>query len=205
VAELADALDSKTSVARLLRPAHRYSSEYKAYLARKTEKARACSQLFILAHGQVTDKLKRIALALLACLLACSLASGQESHRAFRVPDTPKPNRTIFMAGVSLLAASKTADAISTRQLLDRGGWENNPIFGRHPSPAKQAGINLAFFAGESALFYLTERNHHAWVRWTGRAFLAHAITEHSHAAACNAGINTHAPVIRNCSPFVAF
>jgi len=119
------------------------------------------------------------------------------------LPDAPKPNRKAFLAGVSLLAASKTADAITTRQLLDRGGRENDPVFGRHPSPAKQAGINLAFFAGESALFYLTEHNHHAWVRWTGRAFLAHSILEHSYAAACNAGVNTQAPSAQNCRPLV--
>ena len=120
-------------------------------------------------------------------------------------PESPKPNRKLFVAGVSLLAAAKTADAITTRQLLDRGGWENNPIFGRHPSPAKQAGINLGFFAAQSGLFFLTEHNRHRWVRWTGRAFLAHAVIEHSRLAACNAGIDTDAPVIRNCSPFVAF
>jgi len=118
-------------------------------------------------------------------------------------PDAPKPNKKIFVIGVSLLAASKTADAITTRQLLDRGGWENDPVFGRHPSPVKQAGLNLAFFAGESALFYFTERNHHAWVRWTGRAFLAHSVVEHSYAAACNAGINTHEPVTQHCRPLV--
>jgi hypothetical protein len=63
------------------------------------------------------------------------------------LPDPPKPNKKVFVAGVSLLAAAKTADAITTRQLLDGGGWENDPVFGRYPSPAKQAGINLAFFA----------------------------------------------------------
>jgi len=50
--------------------------------------------------------------------------------------------------------------------------------------------------------FYLTERNRHAWVRWTGRALLAHAVVEHSYLAACNAGI---APVSQNCTPFGAF
>ena len=108
------------------------------------------------------------------------------------------------MAGVSLLAAAKTADAITTRRALNQGAWENDPVFGRHPSPAKQAGINLAFFAGESALFYVTERNRHAWVRWTGRALLAHAVIDHSQAAACNAGIDTHGPA-RNCGPLLGF
>ena len=107
------------------------------------------------------------------------------------------------MAGVSLLAAAKTADAITTRQLLGGGGWENDPVFGRYPSPAKQAGINREFFAGESALFYFTEHSRYAWIRWTGRAFLAQSIIEHSHAAACNAGINLHAPGPQNCEPLV--
>ena len=121
------------------------------------------------------------------------------------LPDAPKPNKKVFVAGVSLLAAAKAADAITTRQLLDRGGWENNPAFGRHPSPAKQAGINAGIFAAQSFAFYLTERNRHAWVRWTGRALLATATEEHARLAACNAGLNTHSPVVQSCNPFPGF
>ena len=40
--------------------------------------------------------------------------------------------RRAFVAGVSLLAASKAADAIST--LLNRGGWEGSAVFERHRS-----------------------------------------------------------------------
>ncbi len=82
---------------------------------------------------------------LVVLLLAVSL-HAQETHKIAKVPQF---NRRLFIAGVSLLAASKTADAITTRQLLDRGGWENNPLFGRHPSPAKHAGINLGIFAAQ--------------------------------------------------------
>src|SRR5207244_5831881 len=51
-------------------------------------------------------------------------------------------DRRMFFVEISLLGAAKTADAISTRQLLNRGGGEGNPIFGRNPSSGKQAGIN---------------------------------------------------------------
>ena len=37
-------------------------------------------------------------------------------------PDAPRPNRRVFIGGVTLLATAKMADAITTRQLLDRGG-----------------------------------------------------------------------------------
>jgi len=104
-----------------------------------------------------------------------------------------------FRIGVSLLAASTAADAITTRQLLNRGGWENNPIFGKYPSPARQAGINLGFFAGQSALFYYTERNRHSFVRWTGRAYLGYVIFEHARMAACNAGIKVQSARAQNC------
>jgi hypothetical protein len=138
-------------------------------------------------------------LVMAALILFAPLVHAQDKP----LPDAPKPNKKVFLTGISLLAAAKASDAIITRQLLDGGGWENDPLFGRHPSPAKQAGLNLAFFAGESALFYVTEHNRHAWIRWTGRAFLAHSIIEHSHAAACNAGINLHAPGAQNCRPLV--
>ena len=79
-----------------------------------------------------------------------------------------------FIAGLPLLAASKTADAITTRQVLDRGGWENDFVF----EPP-----------------YL--------VRWTGRALIGHEIVEHARLAACNAGINVQAAQIQNCRPLV--
>ncbi|PYU48519.1 MAG: hypothetical protein DMG53_06660 [Acidobacteria bacterium] len=69
-------------------------------------------------------------------------------------------DRRMFFVEISLLGAAKTADAISTRQLLNRGGGEGNPIFGRNPSSGKQAGINAGFFIAQSTLFYLTEHNH---------------------------------------------
>ncbi|HEX8880459.1 MAG TPA: hypothetical protein VF749_10545 [Candidatus Acidoferrum sp.] len=128
------------------------------------------------------------------------------------LPDSPKPkaeapkpkhDRKVFVTGVSLLAASKTADAITTRRLLDRGGWKNNPVFGRHRSPAKQAGRNAGILAAQSALFLLTEHNRHARVRWAGRAFIGHAILEHSRMAACNAGLNPQGTQIQKCLPLV--
>lgn len=59
---------------------------------------------------------------------------------------------TLGIVGVSLVAAAKAADASTTHQPMDRGGWENNPVFGRNPSPAKQAVVNLGFFAAESTV-----------------------------------------------------
>lgn len=111
-------------------------------------------------------------------------------------PDAPKPkhDRKVFIIGTTLLAASKTADAITTRQVLDRYGLrasENDPVFGRHPSPAKQAGVNAAFFAGQVLLFHYTERSHHRWVKWLGRANIGFAIEEHTRLAACNASLSS--------------
>ena len=156
---------------------------------------RLLSDGFVLSSRTITRTTSGAACLLLFASITCAQAKP--------LPAAPNPNGKIFAAGISLLAAAKTADAITTRQLLDRGGWENDPVFGRHPSPTKQAGINLAFFAGESAVFYLTEHNRHAWIRWTGRAILAYSIVEHSQAAACNAGINTHVPGVQNCGPLV--
>lgn len=145
--------------------------------------------------------MRRFHAVALVSLLSCSFALAQEK------PDAPKPkhDRKVFIAVTALLAASKTADAITTRQVLDRGGWENNPIFGPHPSPAKQSLINLGIFGAQAGVFALTERNRHGWVRWTGRALLAHVVVEHSRLAACNAGVDTHSPAIQNCRPLTPF
>lgn len=95
------------------------------------------------------------------------LASPLRAQETRKMANVPRFNRKAFIAEVSLLATAKTADAITTRQLLDRGGTELKPIFGSNPSPAKQSLINLGFFAAQSGVFYLTEHNRHAWV---GRA-----------------------------------
>lgn len=140
--------------------------------------------------------------ALLFLLLAIPLCAQEPSK-----PEAPKPktDHKVFLAGVSLLAAAKTADAISTRQLVDRGGWENNPLFGPHPSPARQSLINLGIFGAQTGVFYLTEHNRHSWVRWTGRALIGHVIVEHARLASCNASIDPRSPVITHCEPLAPF
>ena len=123
----------------------------------------------------------------LALLLFAGVASAQE------LPETPKPkhDRKVFIAGTALLAASKTADAVISGQLLNCGGVEQNPLFGPHPSPAKQAGVNAGIFAGEVLAFHFTERNRHAWVRWLGRAAVGLESEEHIRAFAHNAELHT--------------
>ena len=107
------------------------------------------------------------------------------------LPEAPKPHfdRRVFFIGVGALAAARTFDAIETRRVLDRGGSENNPVFGRHPSPTKQGLINAAFFAGESFLFYKTERSNKRYVRWTGRVNLSFTTGEHLRYGACGAAM----------------
>lgn len=146
--------------------------------------------------------MRRFSVVLLAGLLISPLALAQEK------PEAPKPktDRKVFFAGVSLLAASKTADAITTRQNLDLPdgrGAKLNPIFGRHPSPVKQSLINLGIFGVQAGAFYLTEHNRHAWIRWTGRALIGHEILEHSLLAACAAQINTQSPMTQSCKPLI--
>lgn len=138
------------------------------------------------------------------------------SAMADDLPDAPAPNmrsyglpkrevsahrfdKRVYFTGIALLGAAKAADAITTRQLLDRGGWENNHLQGRHPSAGRQAVFNLAFFAAQSGLFYVTEHNRHAWIRWTGRAWLGAVVVNHAQLASCNAGVNVHSAVEQNC------
>lgn len=104
--------------------------------------------------------------------LACQFAPAQEE------PEAPKPkvNHKLFIAGMLRRADSNTADASTTRRVLDLPGGrgsELSPIFGSHLSPAQQAGINLGIFTAQSTAFYFTERSRHKWIRWTGRVFLA--------------------------------
>jgi hypothetical protein len=123
------------------------------------------------------------------------------------LPDAPKPkpDRRVFYVGVSLLAASKTADAIETQRVQNRGGWENNPEFGRHPSSSRLAGVNALFFAGQSALFHKTESSQRWYVRWGGRAYIGLVIADHIQLATCNSKINPSSPQVHNCHEILPF
>lgn len=135
-------------------------------------------------------------IALLAVLLFAFPLAAQEK------PEAPKPNRRVFIVGVVSLAAAKTYDAVSTQNLLNRGGWENDPLFGNHPSPGRLAATNAVIFVGQVAAFHFAERSPHKWLRWSGRAFLAVTIADHVRAGACNASIDPRSPVRQSCAPF---
>jgi len=96
-----------------------------------------------------------VLLLILAAVVWCMILAPSSCAQDRPLPGAPKPKPSskVFWLGSAALAAAKTYDAVRTRQALDRGNWENDPVFGRHPSPAKQAGINAAFFVGEALLF----------------------------------------------------
>src|SRR2546429_2387148 len=48
---------------------------------------------------------------------------------------------------------------ITTRHMLDRGWWETNPIFGRHPTNARLAATSGAYFGAEVAGAYRSEEH----------------------------------------------
>ena len=127
------------------------------------------------------------------------------AHAQKALPDSPKPNKPVFFVGTSLLAAAKTADAWSTRNALDGGAWENNPVFGRYPSNARLAAVNAAFFSGEMALFFKTEHSHHAAIRWAGRAYVGFVIANHAQLAACNLEVHPLTGRKQNCHDLLPF
>lgn len=134
--------------------------------------------------------------ALLLLLLAVA-ANAQEK------PDAPKPKTDkVFWVGTTALAAAKTFDAIETASLLSRGGHENNPVFGQHPSPARLGLLNAAIFAGEVVMFRFTEHSRFGVVRWLGRGYISFTVAQHVRNGACDAGVNTQSPITQNCGVF---
>jgi hypothetical protein len=93
--------------------------------------------------------------------------------------DAPKPNHRIFWIGTAALGASSAWDMSSTARTIDGGGKEYNPLFGPHPSHERIATLSAGMFAASASAFYLTERSHHRWIRWTGRAAVAFVIEQH--------------------------
>ena len=118
------------------------------------------------------------------------LAIPCPAQQVHKIASPPRFNRRAFLAEASVLAASQTADAITTRQNLNRGGIETNHVYGSRPSPGIEAGINLGFFAADTGILYLTGHSRHRLIRWAGRAFVAYEIADHAQAAACNASLD---------------
>lgn len=87
------------------------------------------------------------------------------------LPDAPRPkvlDRKFILAS-GALAASAAFDMTETKLLLDRGGVEYNPAFGRHPSTARLVGVASAWFAGYVVLSYELKKHHprafrHWWI-----------------------------------------
>jgi hypothetical protein len=125
-------------------------------------------------------------LALVVLLFPIVTFAGPE--RKIEAPK-PKVMDREFFAAMTVLAAAKTADGITSIRMLNRGCHETNPIFGeRYPSSGRIAGTNAAYLAGEVALAYTLKRlgqNH----RWTKHLWLiepAYQVGGHIAAAADN-------------------
>lgn len=61
--------------------------------------------------------------------------------------------------------------------------------------------LTTGISAAQSFAFYLTERNRHKRLRWTGRALVGLRTEEHARLAACKSQIGLRGPA-RNCSAF---
>jgi hypothetical protein len=73
-----------------------------------------------------------------------------------------------FWVAMGVLAASDAADSVTTRQALDRGAYEYNPLYGTHPSNGRLITVSCAYLVGEVVLAYELKRfsRKHRWARW---------------------------------------
>lgn len=126
-------------------------------------------------------------LILLSFLVIPATANELPEMPVPRVQNEPKPaavrlDKRIFLAGTLLLAAAQAADAITTRQCLDRGTChETDPFYGaRYPSAGRQAGLGIAYFGAQVGFFYFSEGNPNRFVRWIGRTMMMGFIVGHA-------------------------
>ena len=91
-----------------------------------------------------------------------------------QLPEAPRPTHTFLdrqnLSFWAAAAALQTADLITTRQILDRGGRESNPVakpFVNHGTAAQAASTYLLGTGGTIAAAYLLHRSgHHRLERW---------------------------------------
>lgn len=81
-------------------------------------------------------------------------------------------------------------DLRSTRGMLDRGGYESNPLYGPRPSNGRLAAIGGAWLVGQTLLVRETRRAPW-WVKWPARLYVGYAVEEHLRLAARNRGVCT--------------
>ena len=91
-----------------------------------------------------------------------------------QLPETPRPAHNFFdrqnLTFFAAAAALQTADLITTRQIIDRGGHESNPVakpFVNHGTTAHAASTYLLGTGGTIGAAYLLHRwGHHRLERW---------------------------------------
>jgi hypothetical protein len=173
------------------------------YDAREVRDAYHAS-LWVGAVGTGALLLFLIALVVLAWAVLAPVAGAQEPSRGggssgSRLIEAPKPkvmekvaDRKFWLA-ISLLGAAKTADAISTQRMLNRGCLEIGSAWalGERPSSGRIAAAAGAQGAGEVALAYLLKRvlRRH---RWLGQVWViepAWGVGNHTRAAWHNEGL----------------
>lgn len=140
--------------------------------------------------------LTRIAIATVCALLLAMFAKGDElkppAEKAdpFKIEPKPiaKPPKTVdkkFYFVVGVLAASMTADGISTKRDQDRGCREMNPMLGPHPSVARASAVAVGAYAAEVGVAYLLKKKlrDHKWLRDIWAVQPIYQSTEHARLA----------------------
>ena len=134
----------------------------------------------------------------------CMMASAAAS-RADEI-DAPKPkvetkedarkapgpfHRKLFWAETGVLATSAAWDWTTTAQCQQRGCQESASrwAIGSFPSNRRIAGYGAAWFAGDVAALYFTEKSRHRWLRWLGRTYIGYETENHFALALHNRGL----------------
>ena len=68
-----------------------------------------------------------------------------------------KPSKAGFYGSLGVMGAGQLADVLSTKAVLDKGGVELNPLFGKKPSVGRMLGVKAPVYAG---IAYLLNKLH---------------------------------------------
>jgi hypothetical protein len=137
-------------------------------------------------------------------LSVCLLAIMPTLAVANELPDAPLPkisveepklpvkeyhfNKKVYIAELAVTGAAMSADWITTvHNIYKPGRFETNSLLGHHPSEGKIAAYGAAEFAVAAGMLWVTEHNHHKWVRVAGRLLVADSAINHAQNAVCNA------------------
>ena len=125
------------------------------------------------------------------CLIAAVVCLGLlvNAHCQDKLPDAPSK---VFWTLAAVDAGAVTADLVTSRQMLDRGCYETNPLYGHYPSAGRMTGIMVGITAGELAFAHFAVKSRKKWLYRPAFALVGYEAAQHMRFSYANTALRCY-------------